>query len=91
MPQDASLSAPPEQAIDVDRDGSIVQAEVVEKKATKKTPSAKRVLEVFERVYPRWKQLVNAVTNERSESNGLERFDEGWVLTRIIARGRVLL
>lgn len=49
--------------------------------------NARRVIAVFERVYPRWQELVKLRGEQEARPHGLERFDEGWVLTRIVYKG----
>lgn len=49
--------------------------------------NAKYVISVFERVYPRWKELVCQRGEMEGRPHGLERFDEGYILTRIVYKG----
>lgn len=61
-----------------------------EKKETQAAFNARRVLRVFHRVYPRWQQLCrlrSAEATQIARTNGLSRFDEGWILTRIVFKG----
>ncbi|KLO19274.1 hypothetical protein SCHPADRAFT_924671 [Schizopora paradoxa] len=61
-----------------------------EKKETQAAFNARRVLRVFNRVYPRWQQLCRirkADKSQETRTNGLSRFDEGWILTRIVYKG----
>ena len=49
--------------------------------------NAKYVISVFERVYPRWKELVRERGEFEGRPQGLERFDEGYILTRLVYKG----
>lgn len=73
---------PPEPEIDENPDS--------DKKETQAAFNARRVLRVFHRVYPRWQQLCRlrqAEESGESRTTGLSRFDEGWILTRIVYKG----
>ncbi|KIJ16849.1 hypothetical protein PAXINDRAFT_98635 [Paxillus involutus ATCC 200175] len=48
---------------------------------------ARRVKEIFERLYPRWQDLARIKGEEDGRRYGLERFDCGHVLTRIVCKG----
>ncbi|KAG9318761.1 hypothetical protein JVU11DRAFT_860 [Chiua virens] len=48
---------------------------------------ARMVKDIFERVYPRWQDLVKLKGEAEGRTNGLERFHHGHVLTRIICKG----
>ncbi|KIJ69190.1 hypothetical protein HYDPIDRAFT_144969 [Hydnomerulius pinastri MD-312] len=48
---------------------------------------ARMVKEIFENVYPRWKALIKTKGEEDGRGYGLERFDCGHVLTRIVCKG----
>ncbi len=48
---------------------------------------AKGVLDIFRGAYPRWQELVKLVGEDSGRDKGLERFDEGWVLTKVVFRG----
>ncbi|KAG8217794.1 putative fanconi-associated nuclease 1 [Butyriboletus roseoflavus] len=52
---------------------------------------ARLVKDIFERVYPRWQELVKINGEEDGRANGLERFHYGHVLTRIICKGSAVL
>ena len=56
-------------------------------KESQTVTNAKYVISVFDLVYPRWKQLVSERGSLDSRSGGLERFDEGYILTRIVFKG----
>lgn len=49
--------------------------------------NAKYIISVFEKVYPRWKELVQLRGQDEPRPFGLERFDEGYILTRIVYKG----
>ena len=73
---------------------SLGEADEVAERAASEAPkesktvlNARRILKVFERVYPRWRELLKAANAREVRSNGLQRFDEGWILTRIIYKG----
>ncbi|KAF9246229.1 VRR-NUC domain-containing protein [Melanogaster broomeanus] len=53
---------------------------------TARVRGARRVTEIFEHVYPRWQELVRIKGEEDGRRSGLERFDCGHVLTRIICQ-----
>ncbi|KIK92306.1 hypothetical protein PAXRUDRAFT_830065 [Paxillus rubicundulus Ve08.2h10] len=48
---------------------------------------ARGVKEIFEHVYPRWQDLARSKGEEDGRRFGLERFDCGHVLTRIVCKG----
>ncbi|KAL5511287.1 hypothetical protein ACEPAH_4503 [Sanghuangporus vaninii] len=56
-------------------------------KVSQTVTNAKYVVSVFERVYPRWQELVRLRGEEEARPHGLERFDEGYILTRIVYKG----
>ncbi|KAL5489948.1 hypothetical protein ACEPAI_4780 [Sanghuangporus weigelae] len=56
-------------------------------KESQTVTNAKCVVSVFERVYPRWQELVRLRGEEEARPHGLERFDEGYILTRIVYKG----
>lgn len=56
-------------------------------KESRTVVNARYVVEVFERVYPRWKELVRARGALDGRPSGLERFDEGYILTRVVYKG----
>ena len=56
-------------------------------KETRTVTYAKYVIEVFERVYPRWRELVRQRGDLEGRPSGLERFDEGYILTRVVYKG----
>ncbi|KAF9227566.1 hypothetical protein BS17DRAFT_773961 [Gyrodon lividus] len=47
---------------------------------------ARKVKEIFECIYPRWQDLVRTKGEEDGRRHGLERFDCGHVLTRIVCK-----
>ncbi|KAF8559868.1 hypothetical protein OG21DRAFT_1431070 [Imleria badia] len=49
---------------------------------------ARMVKDIFERIYPRWQDLVKTKGEEDGRAGGLERFHYGHVLTRIICKCR---
>ncbi|KAH8117012.1 VRR-NUC domain-containing protein [Phellopilus nigrolimitatus] len=49
--------------------------------------NARYIVSVFERVYPRWQELVEQRGELDARPHGLERFDEGYILTRIVYKG----
>lgn len=53
--------------------------------------NARRVVEIFESVYPRWQQLVAEKGTLEGRARGLERFDEGYILTRVVYKGAAAL
>lgn len=54
--------------------------------------AARRVLNIFEEVYPRWQALVAAEPENADFSRqGLQRFHPGFSLTRIVAKGTYAL
>lgn len=56
-------------------------------KESRLVANARYVIEVFERVYPRWKQLVHKHDDREARPHGLARFEEGYILTRIVYKG----
>ena len=50
--------------------------------------NARHVVEIFECVYPRWQHLVKEKGDTEGRASGLERFDEGYILTRVIYKGK---
>jgi len=52
---------------------------------------AKRVIEIFERVLPKWRSLVDKAKKSGEARDGLERFDEGHILTRVVYKGAWIL
>lgn len=50
---------------------------------------ANATLEIFHRIYSRWKELVSLLAEDEAREKGLERFEEAWVLTRIVFRGKI--
>ena len=54
---------------------------------TQAAVNARRVLRIFERVFPRWKELLMLNNGREERPHGLERFEEGWILTRIVYKG----
>lgn len=75
-----SMSVPSK--LEVDDESILPQA-----KESQTVANAKYVVNVFERVYPRWQELVRQRGEEKARPHGLERFDEGYILTRIIYKG----
>ncbi|KAH7909857.1 VRR-NUC domain-containing protein, partial [Hygrophoropsis aurantiaca] len=53
--------------------------------------AARLVLEIFEIAYPQWKDLVQLKGEEDEKRFGLERFDCGHVLTRVVCKGAYAL
>ena len=49
--------------------------------------NAKYIISVFQKVYPRWKELVQLRGQSEPRPYGLERVDEGYILTRIVYKG----
>ncbi|KAI9571252.1 VRR-NUC domain-containing protein [Boletus coccyginus] len=47
---------------------------------------ARMVKDIFERLYPRWQDVVKTKGEENSRAGGLERFHYGHVLTRIVCK-----
>lgn len=56
-------------------------------KESQSVTNAKYIISVFEKVYPRWKELVQLRGMSEPRPYGLERFDEGYILTRIVYKG----
>ncbi|KAF8447634.1 VRR-NUC domain-containing protein [Boletus edulis BED1] len=52
---------------------------------------ARMVKDIFERIYPRWQDLVMSEGEEDGRAGGLERFHYGHVITRIICKGSAAL
>ena len=50
--------------------------------------NANYIISVFEKVYYlRWKKLVQLRDQSEPRPYGLERFDEGYILTRLVYKG----
>ncbi|EJD02252.1 uncharacterized protein FOMMEDRAFT_147288 [Fomitiporia mediterranea MF3/22] len=64
-----------------------VEPGVAPEKESQTVANAKYVVSVFERVYPRWQELVRQRGELEARPHGLERFDEGYILTRIVYKG----
>lgn len=64
------------------------ESDPLPQKESRTVTNAKYVISVFNLVYPRWQQLVHERASEGSRSGGLERFDEGYILTRIVHKGK---
>lgn len=65
----------------------ITRARTEPLKESNAVQNARRVVEVFECVYPRWQKLVQEKGNLDGRERGLERFDEGYILTRAVYKG----
>lgn len=57
-------------------------------KESQAVTNAKYIISVYEKVYPRWKELVRLRGQYEPRPYGLERFDEGYILTRIVYKGQ---
>ncbi|KAI0062194.1 hypothetical protein BV25DRAFT_1916125 [Artomyces pyxidatus] len=75
----------PEDKENVKDDPDDDQDEVIEESARVK--DARAIKCIFEEVYPKWVALVLTKGDEDGRQRGLERFDEGHVLTRIVRKG----
>ncbi|KZT27328.1 hypothetical protein NEOLEDRAFT_1110695 [Neolentinus lepideus HHB14362 ss-1] len=56
-------------------------------KESPRVQAARQVKGIFEVVYPQWRALVAAKAEEEGRAGGLERFDCGHILTRIMYKG----
>ena len=56
-------------------------------KESQSVTNAKYIISVFEKVYSRWKELVQLRGQDEPRPFGLERFDEGYIITRIVYKG----
>ncbi|CCM01558.1 uncharacterized protein FIBRA_03617 [Fibroporia radiculosa] len=53
---------------------------------TQRQRNARAVKEIFEKIYPEWLDM-SKIKEERIQTHGLERFDCGHILTRIVCKG----
>ncbi|KAI0957731.1 hypothetical protein AcW1_006029 [Taiwanofungus camphoratus] len=53
--------------------------------------NARTVRGILEQVYPRWQELVKTEGEKTGRTRGLERFDCGHVLTRVVCKGSYAL
>ncbi|TFK54629.1 hypothetical protein OE88DRAFT_1653035 [Heliocybe sulcata] len=61
--------------------------EAEDPKESPRMQAAREMKAILEDVHPRWKMLVAAKSEEEERAGGLERFDCGHILTRIIYKG----
>lgn len=67
--------------------GSSMCRDEEEAKESPRVQAAREVKRLFESVYPRWLALVRTKTEHEERPSGLQRFDCGHVLTRIVYKG----
>ncbi|TBU49163.1 VRR-NUC domain-containing protein [Dichomitus squalens] len=58
---------------------------------TERVRNARKVKEILERVYPKWVDLVQTKGERNPRRKGLERFDCGHILTRVVCKGAAAL
>ncbi|KAI1794637.1 VRR-NUC domain-containing protein [Ganoderma leucocontextum] len=69
----------------------VVKAERKDEEETERVRNARKVKELMETVYPKWIDLVQAKGEENPRRKGLERFDCGHILTRVVSKGAAAL
>ncbi|GBE81686.1 hypothetical protein SCP_0400570 [Sparassis crispa] len=71
-----------------------VDADMLDGYAPSESPrvqNARAVKAIFEEVFPRWQAMVNVKGEEDGRERGLERFDCGHILTRVVCKGSYAL
>ncbi|KAM5532088.1 hypothetical protein V8D89_014252 [Ganoderma adspersum] len=72
-------------------DSPVVVKMELEGEETERVRNARKVKELMETVYPKWIDLVQAKGEENPRRKGLERFDCGHILTRVVCKGAYAL
>ncbi|OLL22858.1 Fanconi-associated nuclease 1, partial [Neolecta irregularis DAH-3] len=80
----------------LDYEASIKLEARVEELFENRTPTKQtlgQIHEIFESIYPRWKQLVKETVEDENDPSKyyLRRFTEGWVFTGLVHRGSYVL